>query len=84
MALSVKELIEKNKTAYKNHFYIESIGISYLLMLKALKQITRNDKLVLETSKGTLNNYVKALKKRYESEPLFKQKIKKRMYTGIS
>ena len=39
MAVTIKTLIDKNKTAYDCSYYIESLSLSYILINKALKHI---------------------------------------------
>ena len=43
MAVTIKQLIEKNKKAFDNSYFIESINLSYILINKALKQIVKDD-----------------------------------------
>lgn len=83
MALSIKELIEKNKKAYTQHFYIESAYLSQSLITKALKQITREEKIQLNVIKPKLSDCVKALKQEYKKGPAFKSKRKKALYNNI-
>jgi hypothetical protein len=83
MALSIKELIEKNKKAYSQHFYIESAYLSQSLITKALKQIATEEKIQLSAIKPKLSDCVKALKQEYKKRPTFKSKLKKALFNNI-
>jgi hypothetical protein len=83
MALTVKALIEKNKSAYKKNFYIESIYISRVLITKALKQIIQEEKIVVKDTKLKLNDGIRLLKDRYDASPLFARKLKRSVYNSI-
>ena len=43
MAVTIKQLIEKNKKAFDNSYFIESINLSYILINKVLKKIVKDD-----------------------------------------
>jgi len=81
---TVKQLIDKNKNALDKHFYIESISLSYILIVKALKQIIREEKIGLQSSQAKLNTYIKVLRAHYHKTPMFKKKLKKNVYRQIS
>jgi hypothetical protein len=83
MALSIKELIEKNKKAYSQHFYIESVFLSQSLTTKALRQIAAEEKIQLSGIKPKLSDCLKALKLEYKKRPAFKSKLKKTLYNNI-
>lgn len=83
MALSIKELIEKNKKAYNQHFYIESVFLSQSLAKKALRQIVTEEKIQLAVTKPKLSDCLKALKEEYNKKPAFKSKLKKALYNNI-
>lgn len=83
MALSIKELIEKNKTAYQHHYYIESVNLSYGLITKALKQIIAEENIGNGTSKMKLSDCIKVFKDHYAKSPVFKKKLKKNVYRNI-
>lgn len=83
MALSIKELIEKNKSAYKNQYYIESVNLSYGLITKALKQIISEEKISTGSTRLKLSDCIKILKQQYTSSLEFKKKLKKSVYKNI-
>lgn len=83
MALSIKELIEKNKKAFSQHFYIESAYLSQALITKALKQIAKEENVQLGVVKPKLSDCIKALKQEYKKTPAFKSKLKKALYNNI-
>ncbi len=43
MAMTIKQLIDKNKSAFDSGFLIESVNLSYILINKALKQIVKEE-----------------------------------------
>lgn len=77
MALSVKELIEKNKNAHKQHFYIESVYLSYNLIGKVLRHLLSEEKLLSAKSKTKLSDYIKTIKLHHSTNPVFNKKLKK-------
>lgn len=83
MALSIKELIEKNKTAYQHHYYIESVNLSYGLITKALKQIITEEKIATGSPRMKLSDCIKVFKAHYTKSPVFKKKLKKNVYRNI-
>ena len=83
MALSIKQLIERNKTAYKNQFYIESVNLSYGLITKALKQIISEEKIPMAGTRVKLSDCIKIFKQHYNASPVFKRKLKKTVYKNI-
>lgn len=83
MALNIKQLIEKNKTAYKHQYYIESVNLSYGLITKALKQIIAEEKIPLENPRMKLSDCIKVFKAHYNTSPVFKRKLKKAVYKNI-
>lgn len=84
MALSIKELIQKNKNAHKQHFYIESVYLSYNLIGKVLRQALSEEKVANEVAKAKLSEYIKAAKAHYVKSPMFTKKIKKSVLKTIS
>ena len=80
---TIKTLIDKNKKAFDQHFYIESIHLSYLLITKALKEITKGERIIVLNNAAKLSDYTKALKTHYDKTPLFKKKLKKTIYKQI-
>ena len=83
MALSIKELVEKNKNAYKQQYYIESVNLSYGLITKALKQIISEEKISAAGSRMKLSDCIKVFKGHYSKSPVFKKKLKKNVYKNI-
>ena len=63
MAITIKQLIDKNKKAFDDSCFIESINLSYILINKALKQIVKDEfkQEVIEQKIKTSNliNYIK-------------------------
>ena len=84
MALTIKDLIQKNKTAHKQHFYIESVYLSYNLLGKVLRQVLLEEKLLGSKGKAKLSEYIKAVKTQYDVSPAFSQKIKRSVLKTIS
>ncbi len=83
MALSIKELVEKNKSANKHQYYIESVNLSYGLITKALKQIITEEKIPIATTRVKLSDCIKVFKQHYAKSPTFKMKLKKAVYKNI-
>lgn len=83
MALSTKDILEKNKLAYKNQFYIESAYLSYSLMTRILKQISSEEKIVSKGGKMKLSELIKQIKSEYDKSPLFTKKLKKSVFNNI-
>lgn len=83
MALSTKQLIEKNKAAYKSQFYIESIYISRALATKALRQIISDENIIVKPQKVKLGDCIKILKTQYDRSPLLNKKLKRSVYKNI-
>ncbi len=80
---TIKQLIDKNKVAYESQFYVESIHLSYILIIRALKQITNEEKISVHNTHAKLNEFTKKLKSHYSKAPLFKKKLKKEIYRHI-
>lgn len=83
MALSTKDILDKNKLAYKNQFYIESTYLSYSLMTRILKQISVEEKITAASGKLKLSELIKQLKGEYDKSPLFTKKLKKSIFKNI-
>lgn len=84
MALSIKELIEKNRSAHKQHFYIESVYLSYNLIGKVLRQILIEEKILKANGKAKLSVYIKTVKLHYNTLPAFSRKMKRSVFKTIS
>ena len=41
--MTIKQLIDNNKKAFDDNYFIESINLSYILLNKALKQIVKDE-----------------------------------------
>lgn len=83
MALSIKQLIEKNKTAYQHQYYIESVYLSYGLICKALRQLIVEEKIGVAADRMKLSEYIHLFKEHYTKSPTFKRKLKKNVYKSI-
>lgn len=76
MALTIKQLIDKNKNAFDSNYLIESINLSYILINKALKQIVKEDlKHELIDSKIKTSVLIKYIKKHLKDNPELKIKL---------
>ncbi|HWY12764.1 MAG TPA: hypothetical protein VN026_15630 [Bacteroidia bacterium] len=84
MALSIKELIQKNRSAHKQHFYIESVYLSYNLIGKVLRQILMEEKILNKGGKAKLSAYIKTVKSHYTASPAFRRKMKKSVFKTIN
>lgn len=84
MALSIKQLIEKNRNAHKQHFYIESVYLSYNLIGKVLRQALTEENIELGNGKAKLADYLKAAKAQYTKTPAFTKKLKRSVLKSIN
>ena len=84
MALSIKDLIQKNRNAHKQHFYIESVYLSYNLIGKVLRQALVEEKILAANNKAKLSQYIKSVKLHYVKSPAFSRKIKKSVLKTIN
>ena len=84
MAVTIKQLIEKNKKAFDNSYFIESINLSYILINKALKQIVKDD-LMQEVidQKIKTSNLISHIKKELLNNPALKTKVSKKVIKDI-
>jgi len=83
MALTIKELFEKNKQAYKQQFYLDSVFLSYNLILKTAKQICSDEGINMGSSKLKLSDVNKHLKSHYAKSPMFTKKLKKSVFKDV-
>jgi len=83
MALTLKDLLQKNKTAYKQQYYIESVYLSNTLITKVLKQIVAEEKIQSSASRLKLSETLKLLKPKYTDSPFFTKKLKKSVFNSI-
>ena len=84
MAVTIKKLIYKNKQAFDQLFYIESINLSYILINKALKQIIKDEfnQEVIEQKIKT-SNLISNIKKVFDINPGLKNKLSKKALKDI-
>lgn len=84
MPVTIKQLIDKNKSAFDSGFYIESLSLTYILINKGLKQIIKDD-LALEMldQKIKTSNLITHIKKELEANPSIKTKISKKVIKDL-
>jgi len=84
MGTTIKQLIDKNKNAFDNKYFIESLNLSFVLVNKALKQIVK-DELKQETIdiKIKTSNLISHIKKEFLTNPLLKNKLSKKVVKDI-
>lgn len=80
---TIKQLLDKNKKAYENQFFVESLSLSYILIIRALKQIANEEGISIHDPHAKLGDLAKKLKSHYNKVPLFKKKLKKEIYHHI-
>lgn len=84
MAITIKSLIDKNKKAFDNSFFIESLSLSYVLLNKALKQIIKDElKQEIIDNKIKTSNLISHIKKAHITNPSMKLKISKKAMKDI-
>jgi len=84
MATTIKQLIDKNKSAFDNSYFIESINLSYILINKALKQIVKEDlKQEVIDNKIKTSNLISHIKKELLLNPTLKSKLSKKVIKDI-
>ena len=84
MAVTIKQLIEKNKKGFDNGYFIESINLSYILINKALKQIVKDElKQEIIEQKIKTSNLISHIKKELNINPALKSKISKKVIKDI-
>ncbi len=84
MAVTIKQLIEKNKKGFDNGYFIESINLSYILINKALKQIVKDElKQEVIEQKIKTSNLISHIKKQLNTNPALKNKIAKKVIKDI-
>ncbi len=84
MAITIKQLLDKNKKSFDNHCFIESINLSYILINKALKQIVKDElnQEVIEQKIKT-SNLINHIKKEFVANPALKSKLSKKVVKDI-
>ncbi len=84
MAITINQLIDKNKQAFDNHYYIESINLSYILINKALKQLVKDELNVdVMAPKLKTSTLIKHIKKELVNKPGLKLNITKKVIKDI-
>lgn len=84
MTTTIKQLIEKNKKAFDNGYFIESINLSYVLINKALKQIVKEElKQEVIENKIKTSNLINHIKNQLLSNPQIKTKVSKKVIKDI-
>src|SRR4051812_21680051 len=80
MAVTIKQLMDKNKKAFDSDYFIESINLSYVPINKALKQIVK-DELKQEhiDQKIKTSSLISNIKKELVTNPNLKIKISKKL-----
>jgi len=84
MAVTIKQLIDKNKQAFDQLFYVESINLTYILINKALKQIIKDElnQEVIEQKIKT-SNLISHIRKAFDVNPGLKSKLPKKAFKDI-
>jgi hypothetical protein len=82
--MTIKQLIDKNKKAFDNSYFIESINLSFILLNKALKQIVKDElnQEVIEQRIKT-SNLISRIKKEFVANPTLKTKLSKKVIKDI-
>jgi hypothetical protein len=84
MAITIKHLIDNNKKAFDNNYFIESINLSYILLNKALKQIVKDElKQEIIEQKIKTSNLISHIKKELIANPALKSKVSKKVIKDI-
>lgn len=85
MAITIKQLIERNKQAFDQGFFIESLNLSFILVNKALKQIVREElrQEVLDQKIKT-SALIGCIKKALEENVTLKKKVSKKVLKDIT
>jgi hypothetical protein len=84
MAITIKQLLDKNKSSFDNGFFIETLSLSYILINKALKQIVKEDlKLQVIDQKIKTGNLISLIKKNIDTNPVLKKKVSKKVIKDI-
>lgn len=84
MAVTIKQLIDKNKKAFDDSHFIESINLSYILLNKALKQIVKDElKQDVIEQKIKTSDLIIYIKKEFAFNPALKTKLSKKVVKDI-
>lgn len=81
---TIKQLIQKNREAFDNGFFIESISLTYILINKAIKQIVKEElQQELLDQKIKTSFLLKYIKKNHLEVPGLKTKLPKKTIKDI-
>ncbi len=84
MAITIKQLIDRNKKAFDQGFFIESINLSFILVNKALKQIVKEElKQEVLDQKIKTASLIHAIKKELASNITLKKKVSKKVLKDL-
>lgn len=84
MTLTIKQLIDRNKQAFDQGFFIESINLSFILVNKALKQIVKEElKQEILDQKIKTSSLISGIKKELASNVALKKKVSKKVLKDI-
>ncbi|MCD6017608.1 MAG: hypothetical protein K0S53_729 [Bacteroidetes bacterium] len=84
MATTIKQLIDKNKQAFDNNYFIESLHLSYVLLNKASRQIIKDElKQTPLENKIKFTSLIGHIKKEYVTNPNLKAKLSKKVVKDI-
>lgn len=81
---TIKHLIQKNKEAFDNGYFIESISLTYILINKAVKQIVKDElQQELMDQKIKTSFLLKFIKKNHLEVPGLKAKLPKKVIKDV-
>src|ERR1700752_626201 len=81
---TIKQLIQKNKEAFDNGYFIESISLTYILINKAVKQLVKEElQQELMDQKIKTSFLLKFIKKNHLDVPGLKTKLPKKVIKDI-
>lgn len=76
MNSTIKNLIERNNKAFKGNYQIETVYLSYIIIVKLLKHLMINEKTQLN-QKTKLGEIVKSIESAFELDIQMHKKIKR-------
>lgn len=84
MNYTIKQLIQRNKKAFDEKFFIESVSLTYILINKAIKQIVKEElQQELNDQKIKTSFLLKFIKKNHLDVPGLKTKLPKKLIKDI-
>lgn len=84
MAVTIKQLIDRNKQAFDQGFFIESLNLSFILVNKALKQIVKEElKQEVLDQKIKTSSLIGAIRKELSANVALKKKIPKKVLKDL-